>query len=96
MAGHLPTGIDVHDAIAAGLRAIEHLGPGVAIPAATSRDEPAVHAAVMPQTLKMPMIKLPGMNKLMGHLMAGIVINPALRTTAQALENMQLAHQHVR
>lgn len=91
LAGHLPTGIDVRDAIRAGLRSIEHLGPGVAIPAAVSDDEAAVQAAVVPQNLKMPKITFPGMDKLIARLIAKVVINPALRTKPQDLENLQRA-----
>jgi hypothetical protein len=91
VAGHLPAGLDVHEAITAGVRAIEHLGPGVALPAATSRDEKAVREAVVPRQLKLPKVKLPGMDRLIGRLMSKIVINPALLAKPEELTNMRHA-----
>ena len=44
VAGHLPAGVDVHDAAARGMRSIEHLGPQDTLLLSCSSDEAALRA----------------------------------------------------
>jgi imidazolonepropionase-like amidohydrolase len=80
--GHLPNGIDVREASRRGMRCIEHLGPGVALTAATASDESGIRsdAAAGARTLNLPSMKLPGMGRALGKAMLTItkriVINP--------------------
>ncbi len=45
-AGHLPPSVDARDAMAHGMVAIEHLGPGISVLLSCSRDEAAIRAMI--------------------------------------------------
>lgn len=81
--GHLPQLTDALQASAAGIRFIEHLGPGIGVIAHCSTDEKRVRtelAAVRPPTI--PTIRLPFMDKLFAALLKRIVVNPMMRSDA--------------
>ena len=75
--GHLPAAADPASASRDGLRSIEHLGPGISMLAACSSDETIIrHTLAQKPELRLPPIKIPLMNRILGALMARIVINP--------------------
>jgi hypothetical protein len=77
ISGHLPAASDPVIASRNALRSIEHLGPGISMLAACSSDEAAIrHALAQKPELKLPPIKIPFLNKILGALMARIVVNP--------------------
>jgi len=89
MGGHLPTGIDVVAASEAGIRFIEHLGPGVGILAACSTDEAGVRQALaaLPQ-LKAPPATIPFLDP---ALTRKFVMNPSARSTPADMSILQRA-----
>jgi imidazolonepropionase-like amidohydrolase len=92
VAGHLPTGIDVERASRAGIKAIEHLGPGLTIIAGCSTDEVSLAAAIagLP-ALRLPSIKLPFMDRILMRVLRKVVINPVNRMTPAEVEILQQA-----
>jgi len=87
--GHLPTGIDVVAASDAGIRFIEHLGPGVGILAACSTDEAGVRQALaaLPQ-LGAPPATIPSPDP---ALMREVLMNPLARSTPADMAILQRA-----
>ncbi|WP_104089786.1 amidohydrolase family protein [Arthrobacter sp. GMC3] len=75
--GHLPATTDVAAAAVAGMKFIEHLGPGPALLAACSDDEVAVRKSIAarPQ-LKVPPFKIPFLEKIMGGAIRKRIVNP--------------------
>ena len=92
VAGHLPTGIDVERASRAGIKAVEHLGPGLTIIAGCSTDEVSLAEAIagLP-ALKLPSIKLPFMERILMRVLRKVVINPVNRMTPAEIEILQQA-----
>jgi len=92
VAGHLPTGIDVERASRAGIKAIEHLGPGLTIIAGCSTDEVSLAEAIagLP-ALRLPSIKLPFMDRILMRVLRKVVINPVNRLTPAEVEILQQA-----
>ena len=92
VAGHLPTGIDVSRASRAGIRAIEHLGPGLTILAGCSSDEVSLAEAIagLP-ALRLPAVKLPFMDRILMRVLRKVVINPVNRSTPAEVEILQRA-----
>jgi imidazolonepropionase-like amidohydrolase len=92
VAGHLPTGIDVERASRAGIKAIEHLGPGLTIIAGCSTDEVSLAEAIagLP-ALRLPSIKLPFMDRILMRVLRKVVINPVNRMTPAEIEILQQA-----
>ncbi len=90
--GHLPTGIDVVAASDAGIRFIEHLGPGVGILAACSTDEAGVRQALaaLPQ-LKAPPVKIPFLDLVIRRRMRKVLMNPLARSTPADMSILQRA-----
>jgi imidazolonepropionase-like amidohydrolase len=94
LAGHLPADVDPREAARRGMRSIEHLGPGASVFAATSRDETAVRAAALRDPgPRLPSIKLPGMDRVIGRIIRGIVVNPSSRTTPAAAQALRTADE---
>jgi hypothetical protein len=85
--GHLPGGVDVREVSRAGYRSIEHLGPGLAIPAAVSREEERIREA----TASMRGSDAVSAGAGAAPDMEEIVLNPMLETTAATLTNLGLA-----
>jgi imidazolonepropionase-like amidohydrolase len=92
VAGHLPTGIDVSRASRAGIRAIEHLGPGLTIIAGCSTDEVSLAEAIagLP-ALRLPSVRLPFMDRILMRVLRKVVINPVNRSTPAEIEILQQA-----
>ena len=92
VAGHLPTGIDVERASRAGIKAIEHLGPGLTIIAGCSTDEVSLAESIagLPG-LRLPSIKLPFMDRILMRVLRKVVINPVNRMTPAEIEILQQA-----
>jgi imidazolonepropionase-like amidohydrolase len=92
VAGHLPAGIDVSRASRAGIRAIEHLGPGLTILAGCSTDEVSLAEAIagLP-ALRLPRVKLPFMDRILLRVLRRVVINPVNRSTPAEVEILQQA-----
>ncbi|OII24283.1 hypothetical protein BIV03_10705 [Curtobacterium sp. MCBA15_016] len=92
LAGHLPNDVDPREASRGGMRAIEHLGPGATVFAATSSREAEVRSAVgAARTPKIPTVRLPGMDRVIGRVIRGIVVNPATRTSDSSARALTLA-----
>jgi Amidohydrolase family len=92
VAGHLPSGIDPSRASRAGIRAIEHLGPGLTIIAGCSTDEVSLAEAIagLP-ALRLPSVKLPFMERILMRVLRKVVINPVNRLTPAEVEILQQA-----
>jgi imidazolonepropionase-like amidohydrolase len=92
VAGHLPAGIDVSRASRAGIRTIEHLGPGLTILAGCSTDEVSLAEAIagLP-ALRLPSVKLPFMERILMRVLRKVVINPVNRSTPAEIEILQQA-----
>jgi imidazolonepropionase-like amidohydrolase len=92
VAGHLPAGIDVSRASRAGIRAIEHLGPGLTIIAGCSTDEVSLAEAIAAlPALRLPSVKLPFMDRILMRVLRRVVINPVNRSTPAEVEILQQA-----
>jgi len=84
--GHLPVNIDVIAASRGGMRSIEHLGPGLGILAACSREEEQIRAVLAGRkTPKIPAVKIPFMERAVARLIRKLVVNPNSRATAADL-----------
>jgi hypothetical protein len=76
--GHLPSGIDVARASGAGLRSIEHLGPGPTLLACCSPDQAAIEARLAARSgPRLPPLKFAFLQPVLDRLLAKIVVNPA-------------------
>jgi imidazolonepropionase-like amidohydrolase len=92
VAGHLPAGIDVERASRAGIKAIEHLGPGLTIMAGCSADEVSLAEAIAALPgLRLPSVKLPFMDRILLRVLRKVVINPINRSTPAEIEILQQA-----
>ena len=84
LGGHLPPTTMAEDAAAAGIRFIEHLGPGLGLLASCATNEDRIRtelAALKSPTI--PNIKLPFADRIFGAILARIVVNPQLRTSPE-------------
>lgn len=90
LAGHLPGDVDPRDAARGGMRCIEHLGPGVTVFAATCTCEAEIRSAP-PRTIKLPKLKLPGMNRVLDRVLRELVVNPAVLTKPADARSLELA-----
>lgn len=92
ISGHLPAASDPVSVSRDSLRSIEHLGPGIAMLAACSSDEAAIRATLARSPeLKLPPIRIPFLDTLLGALMARIVINPIQLSSPASLSLLQHA-----
>lgn len=92
LAGHLPGQIDAREAAHAGVRCIEHLGPGAPVFAAASCCQSEA-LANEPAPPKLPSVRLPGVDRLVERAMLSIVVNPSARTTPGAARALELADE---
>ena len=92
ISGHLPAASDPTTASRSGLRSIEHLGPGISMLAACSRDESAIRKtlAATPE-LKLPPFRIPFMDTIMNVVMRRIVVNPIQRSSSESIALIQHA-----
>ena len=76
----------------AGIRAIEHLGPGLTIIAGCSTDEVSLAEAIagLPAP-RLPSVKLPFMDRILMRVLRKVVINPVNRSTPAEVEILQQA-----
>jgi hypothetical protein len=92
ISGHLPAAADPVVATRDGLRSIEHLGPGISMLAACSSDETTIRYSLAQKSeLKLPPIKVPFLNKILGALMARIVVNPIQLSSPGSITLLQHA-----
>ncbi|PWH06125.1 hypothetical protein DEO23_09985 [Brachybacterium endophyticum] len=90
--GHVPDDIDAREASAAGMRCMEHLGPGTSLYAASSRREDQVrkNAGGVPS-----LPRIPGLARIADRLfqpfLMKLVVNPAAKTSERSAENYRLA-----
>jgi imidazolonepropionase-like amidohydrolase len=91
VAGHLPSTVNPREAAELGMRSIEHLGPGSTVFAAASTREEEVRSATADRAPPIPKVKLPGVDRIVGRLIAGIIVNPAARTSEQSAKALALA-----
>ena len=92
LGGHLPSTTDGRLAAAAGLRFIEHLGPGIGVIVSCSADEEELRAALaaLPRP-KIPAVKLPFADKIFALLLSRIVVSPTMRTSPEEVAIMARA-----
>jgi imidazolonepropionase-like amidohydrolase len=90
--GHLPAAVDPRVVSRDGLWSIEHMGPGVVLLAACSSDEGAIRAALagVPE-IKLPSIKLPFIDVLIGAIIRRLVVNPVRKQSAFDADQIQRA-----
>ncbi|PRY21584.1 amidohydrolase family protein [Pseudosporangium ferrugineum] len=84
VAGHLPAGIDVRAASAAGFRSIEHLGPGLGVLAGCSchEEQPAPGRGPIPA----PPFRIPFAGRVADRMLQRLVVNPAQLTSSATLD----------
>jgi imidazolonepropionase-like amidohydrolase len=90
--GHLPGEIDPRDAARGGMRCIEHLGPGVPVFAAACTCEAQIRSTP-PRAIKLPRLKLPGMNRVLERVLREIVVNPSVLTAPADAHGLELADE---
>ena len=88
--GHLPGDVDPREAARAGMRCIEHLGPGVTVFAAACTCEQEIRVSP-PRTIRLPSLRLPGMDRLVGAVLRRIVVNPAVTATPEDARQLEIA-----
>jgi hypothetical protein len=88
--GHLPGDVDPREAARAGMRCIEHLGPGVTVFAAACTCEQEIRASP-PRTIRLPSFRLPGMGYLLQAVLRRIVVNPAVTATPEDARQLGIA-----
>lgn len=92
LGGHLPTTTMAEDAAAAGIRFVEHLGPGLGLLASCASDEEAIRADLAAlKAPRLPSAKLPFMDKVFAAVLKRIVVNPQLGTSAEMVAIMRKA-----
>lgn len=86
-AGHVPPDLDVVDASIAGMKSIEHLGPGNGILVACSSDPVALRnlAPKTPAFLKALPFRIPYADELVTRLLKKVVVNPAASTGSEEI-----------
>ena len=90
ISGHLPAASDPRIASRDGLRSIEHLGPGISLLAACSSDETAIrHTLAQTPELKLPPFRIPFLGRILGAMMARIVVNPIQLSSSDSLSVLQ-------
>jgi imidazolonepropionase-like amidohydrolase len=90
--GHLPGGIDVRAASKAGIRSIEHLGPGTGVLAGCSTDEAEIRRTLAAHpAIKAPPFRIPFADQVMGPVIRKLVMNPVLRSSALDLRMLRRA-----
>ena len=90
--GHLPKGVDVVRASGAGMKSIEHLGPGVGLLACCSTEHSALQAAVAGRPdMKLPPVKIPFLEALLERVIQKIVINPVNMSRQPDVDILQRA-----
>ncbi|MEH0108819.1 amidohydrolase family protein [Tersicoccus sp. MR15.9] len=92
LGGHLPPTTMAEDAAAAGIRFIEHLGPGLGLLAscASNADEIRADLAAL-KAPRLPSAKLPFMDRVFAAILKRIVVNPQLRTSPEQVAIMRKA-----
>jgi hypothetical protein len=92
LGGHLPPTTMAEDAAAAGIRFVEHLGPGLGLLASCTTDEDGIRSALAAiKGPRLPSAKLPFMDRIFALVLARIVVNPQLMTSAETIAVMRRA-----
>lgn len=92
LGGHLRPTTPAEDAAAAGVRFIEHLGPGLGLLASCATDPAEIRADLA--ALKAPRLlsaRLPFMDRVFAAVLKRIVVNPQLRTSPEQVAIMRKA-----
>ncbi len=89
--GHLQEGVRASTAAELGFRCVEHLGPGITIWAACSRDEAALDAQGAPVRIKAPPAWAPFLRRLIERRLQLMLINPAAFTRPAYTARLQRA-----
>jgi hypothetical protein len=84
--GHLPAGIDVRAASEAGLRSIEHVGPGLGVLAGCSCHEEYLRTASSGSPIKAPPFRIPLADRVATRMIQKIVVNPAQLASSATLD----------
>lgn len=92
LGGHLPSGADAIAAARAGLRFVEHLGPGVGVLSSCSPDKAAIETDLRGRKgLPVPTVRFPFADKVFGAILKRIVVNPSLLTRPDEVAIMRRA-----
>lgn len=75
--GHLQEGMDAREAIAAGFRTVEHLGPGTTLWQACSSIEDELSQGAQPVRLKAPPAGIPFLRGFIMRLFQTVLVNPS-------------------
>ncbi len=89
--GHLQDGVRASTAAELGFRSVEHLGPGITIWAACSRDEAALEVQSPPVRIKAPPAWAPFLRRLIERRLQLMLINPAAFTRPAYTARLQHA-----
>ncbi len=89
--GHLQEGLRASSAAELGFRSVEHLGPGITVWAACSRDEAALEAQSSPVRIKAPPAWAPFLRRLIEQRLQLMLINPAAFTRPAYTARLQHA-----
>ena len=83
LAGHLQRGVDAAAAAKAGMKAIEHLGPGDTLLVSCSTDEAKLREAIAKRPpVKAPPVKFPFMEQIFVGFIQKRIVNPAAHADA--------------
>ncbi len=92
LGGHLPSGADALAAARAGLRFVEHVGPGVGVLSSCSPDKAAIEADLRARKgLPVPNVRFPFADRLFAAILKRIVVNPSLLTRPEDVAIMRRA-----
>lgn len=92
LGGHLPPTVMAEDAAAAGIRFVEHLGPGLGLLASCASDAAEIRADLAAlKAPRLPSAKLPFMDKVFAAVLKRIVVNPQLRASPEQVAIMRKA-----
>jgi imidazolonepropionase-like amidohydrolase len=84
LGGHLPTTTMAEDAAVAGIRFIEHLGPGLGVLASCSTNEDQVRAELAElKSPNVPNVRFPFKDRIFGAILKRTVVNPQLMTSPE-------------
>ena len=89
-AGHLPAATAPLPAVQAGMLSIEHLGPGLNVLTSCARNETQLRARAPtpPGFLTSPLLSLPYADRLLDLILAQILVNPVMLTSAEEFARM--------
>ena len=75
--GHLQDGVDAAEAVKAGFRSVEHLGPGATVWTACSSEEHELQSEAKPVRMRAPPVNIPFLRKIIMWRLQSMLVNPA-------------------